>query len=321
MRVLIVTPAPRGSRRGNRVTARRWALMLRRLGHRVAIADAFTDQTCDLMVALHAEKSAGAIARYRERLPEAPLVLALTGTDLYGAIRTSEAARRSLEAADRLVVLQPLAIDELPDALRAKARVIYQSACAPTGPRAPDPDAFEVCVVGHLRAVKDPFRAAEAAGRLPDDSRVRVVSIGAALSDDMAERARAEMEHNPRYRWLGERPRRQTLLLLARSRLLALTSEMEGGANAISEAVACGVPVVSSEIAGSIGLLGADYPGYFPAGDTDALAKLLRRAELDRPFYEELSDRCARVAPLFDPARECRAWADLISELAGGAAA
>ena len=88
------------------------------------------------------------------------------------------------------------------------------------------------------------------------------------------------------YRWLGELSREKALRLLSRCRLLALTSEQEGGANVVSEALAASVPVLSSRIAGSVGLLGEDYPGYFPVGDTEALARLLGRAETDADFYQ-----------------------------------
>jgi glycosyltransferase involved in cell wall biosynthesis len=98
----------------------------------------------------------------------------------------------------------------------------------------------------------------------------------------------------------------------------ALTSVSEGGANAISEAVVAGVPVVSSHIDGSIGLLGEDYPGYFPVGDTQALADLLGRAEMDAAFYHTLRDWCVRLRPLFDPTHERQSWHDLLSELFPG---
>jgi glycosyltransferase involved in cell wall biosynthesis len=131
----------------------------------------------------------------------------------------------------------------------------------------------------------------------------------------MAEQARAEMAVNPRYLWQGERPRGQALRTLARCRLLVLTSQLEGGANVISEALAVGVPVVSSNISGSIGLLGRDYPGYFPYGDTAALAALLSRAETDEVFYRDLRRRCERLQPLVDPEKELRSWESLLCEL------
>jgi glycosyltransferase involved in cell wall biosynthesis len=96
---------------------------------------------------------------------------------------------------------------------------------------------------------------------------------------------------------------------------LVLTSQLEGGANVISEALALGVPVVSSRIAGSLGLLGADYAGYFPVGDTQALADLLLRAETDAGFYDTLSAQCAQRRPLFEPARERQSWQELLREL------
>jgi len=179
----------------------------------------------------------------------------------------------------------------------------------------PKRDVFEVCVLGHLRPVKDPFRTAKAARLLPETSRVRVLQIGAALSEEMTGHAKIEEKRNPRYKWLGERPRWQAFRCLRRSRLLVLTSKLEGGANVISEALAASVPVVSSLIPGSIGILGEDYPGYFPVGDAPALAALLHRAEMDREFYAELKARCRRLAPLVAPARELRSWKALIAEL------
>lgn len=316
MRICLVTPVPARSLKGNGVTARRWARILRQLGHRVAMQEEYRGEHCDLLIALHARRSFPSIDRLRHRHPDLPLVLALTGTDLYGDIHTDPQAQRSLELASRFVLLQPMGSAELPERLRHKARIIYQSAVKPPGVFPPRRGLFEVCVLGHLRPVKDPFRTALATRLLPAESHVRVTHIGAALSDDMADRACAEMVDNPRYTWVGERPRWRALRLLARSRLLALTSQMEGGANAISEAIAVGVPIVSSHISGSIGLLGADHPGYFPVGDTAALASIMHRAETDKAYYQELKARSERLLPLVDPAREQQGWASLLNELA-----
>jgi putative glycosyltransferase (TIGR04348 family) len=315
MKILLVTPAPPGSRKGNRVTAERWAGLLAALGHDVAVEEEHRGQPCDVLVALHARRSHPSIVRYRQQHPTAPLVVALTGTDLYGDIHTDPNAQQSLELATRLVVLQPLGVEELPQQLRGKARVIYQSVQPPRWTEGPRPNVFEVCVLGHLRPVKDPFRTALAARLLLSSSRVQVLHLGGALSEDMAELARAEMTANPRYRWLGELPQEEALRVLARCRLLVLTSKSEGGANVISEAIAVGVPVLSSRIAGSVGLLGEDYPGYFPYGDTPALAALLERVETEPAFYDVLKRHCAALRPLFEPAYERRTWQTLLDEL------
>lgn len=322
MRIAITSPAPPGTRLGNRVTAQRWARLLRELGHRVRIVGQWDGEPADVLVALHALKSAPSVERWRDARGQAPLVVALTGTDVYGDIHTSRRARAALDAATRIVALQPLALDELPPAARARARVIVQSAVRPPG--APGPSArsrwFDVLVLGHLRAVKDPLRAAHAARSLPASSRLRVVHLGAALDEGEARRARAEMARNPRYVWLGDAPRWRALRRLAASRALVLSSRSEGGANAVCEAIACGVPVITSAIPGALGLLGVDWPATFPVGDTARLAALLMRAEQDPAWLAGLSRRCKRLASNVLPSRERARWRQLLTGLRVGSA-
>jgi putative glycosyltransferase (TIGR04348 family) len=291
------------------------------LRNRVTIATSYSGASCDLLIAMHARRSADAAWLFRARHPDRPLIVALTGTDVYRDIRCSPRAQRSLDLATRLVTLQPLAVRALPRRVRAKARTIYQSAPRRSRPKAPArrPHAgattFDVCVIGHLRPVKDPLRTAVAARRLPSASRIRVLHMGAALSAAMTRAARAEMRRNPRYQWLGARPRGSVRALLRRARLMVLSSRLEGGANVLSEALAAGVPVLASRIAGNCGVLGSRYPGLFPVGDTAALTQLLWRAEGERAFYNQLVRACARRAHFFDPQRERRAWQALLREV------
>lgn len=317
----MICPAPAQSLSGNRATANRWARILRGLKHRVTIAQTYAGEPCDVLIALHARKSAGAVLRFRRDHPGKPIIVALTGTDLYRDIYRSAKAQRTLELATRLVGLQPLAAEELNPHLRRKLRIIYQSASTidnssrDKAARLARGQTFDVCVAGHLRNVKDPLRAAYAARRLPGTSRIRILHAGAALDPGFASKARAEQGRNPRYRWLGEISRGAARRLIARSRLMVLSSRMEGGANVISEALVAGVPVIASRIPGSVGLLGARYAGYFPAGDTRALAELLRRAESDPKFYGNLRAWCTKRARLFEPHREVIAWKALLAEL------
>jgi putative glycosyltransferase (TIGR04348 family) len=293
---------------------------LRQLGHRVRLRDTYGGEEIDVLVALHARRSRPSIERFAAAHPGRPIVLAMTGTDLYDDLPRSDELMGSLARATRIVVLQPLGVEALPADVRARACAILQSASAAPPPpvRAgrPEPvDAFEVCVLAHLRDVKDPLLAARAARLLPGDSRVRVLHAGAALTAEQDDAARAEERDNPRYVWLGDLRRQDCLVLLRRCRLLLVTSRLEGGANVASEALAAAVPVLSTRIAGSIGLFGPDYPGYFPVGDAAALAELIHRCENEPTFFAELVARCARLAPLVDPARERQAWAQLLSGL------
>jgi glycosyltransferase involved in cell wall biosynthesis len=222
-----------------------------------------------------------------------------------------------VDRATRIVVLQADALRYLPAAARQKATVIYQSCHVPKSFRAtPRRDVFEVIVIGHLRDVKDPLRTAAAARQLPATSRIVVTHLGAPLDQSLARQAWAEMKVNPRYRWLGEVPREEALMILGRGRLLVVSSCVEGAPNVASEAIALGVPVLSTKISGMIGLFGRDYPGYFAVGDTDGLSRLLAKAEADAAFFRRLSLAGQRVKKLVAPVREANAWRRLLSDLA-----
>jgi glycosyltransferase involved in cell wall biosynthesis len=355
-RIGIVTPAPPGSRRGNRITAERWARLLTRLGHDVEVIEHYSNQPFDILVVLHAARGADAIRRFRQLFPRRPLIIAVTGTDIYGeqfdpgivaesltaadrivvlqartAADLADAVRskvrviygeqfdpgivaESLTAADRIVVLQARTAADLADAVRSKVRVIFQSALPPTRREAPRDNIFEVAVVGHLRPVKDPFRAAEASRLLAGESLIHIVHLGEAMSEEMAEHARHEAAKNPRYKWLGDLSHDDALATMSRCRLVVLTSRSEGGPAVIPEAIVMGVPLIATRVAGCIGMLGDDYPGLFPVGDTTALASLLWRAERDGGFYQELVAACDRLRPLFRPDAETAAWRSLLAE-------
>ena len=321
MKISIITPAPPNSRSGNRVTAIRWARILRRLGHSVNVKQAYDGEHLDLLIALHALRSHASITRVHRDHPDIPIVVALTGTDLYRDLQRSKRAQRSLELATRIVALQPKALEALRPRWREKTRVIYQSVEAGTreaGKSQARPSSsaayqtFDVCVIGHLRSVKDPFRAAMASRMLPVSSCIRVIQVGAAMTTQQERRAVAEMKTNPRYRWLGEQTSARTRRIVSRSRLSVLSSRLEGGANALGEAIVAGIPVLASRIAGSVGILGDDYPGYFETGSTAELARLMTRVETDPAFLGELKSACDKLVKLFDPVREEASWLQLL---------
>ena len=318
LRILIVKPSRAGRRSGNLVTVNRWVRMLRALGHRVSVADQFVEQACDVLVALHARHSATSALRFVQQRPEARLIAALSGTDLYRDLERSTRARQALDAADRIVLLQPHGRTLLPRRLHRRCRVIYQSVVSPVSRCSKMSRWWQVAVVGHLRSVKDPLRAARAARLLPTTSRIRVVHLGAALSTSMEKAARKENRINPRYRWLGSRSAGQVARALGRSQLMVLSSKMEGGANVVGEAIVAGTPILSTRISGSIGLLGSDYPGFFDVGDTAGLAQMMSWAETDAAFYQGLRDACEACRPLFDPVREQETWRSLLGELVSG---
>jgi putative glycosyltransferase (TIGR04348 family) len=296
MKIALVTPARPGTRSGNRHTALRWAAFLRKAGHRVTVSTEWRGEAADAMLALHARRSHSSIRNFG-----GSRIVALTGTDVYRDIHQSAEARESLELADRLIVLQPKAAEELPPRLRRKVRVVVQSSSTRLRHR-PVGKAFRVCVIGHLREEKDPLRTLLALKFVPLDIPLEVVHLGAALDPVLAPRA-----EDPRYRWLGSVPHARALKWLASSHAMVISSRMEGGANVVSEAIRIGVPVLASRISGNVGLLGARYPGYFPVENERALGRLIVRAATDRVFYRNLKTAIRKLRPRVSPLSEARA--------------
>ena len=314
MKIAIVSPASSGPRSGNRHTAARWAKFLREAGHRVAVATGWDSGGEDVLIALHARKSYESIERFHAARPGAPLIVVLTGTDLYRDIRSDRNARRALDLASQLVVLQERGLQELSRRHRAKTRVIYQSADVRSR-HAPPAHRFRVAVIGHLRNEKDPFRATQALARLPQDREFEIIHLGAALTPEMRRSAQSWMKREPRYRWLGSKPHGETMRWLARSHVLVVSSVMEGGANVICEAARIGVPVLASRVRGNIGMLGSGYAGYFRLHDHEALAGLLERAARDSKYYRRLKDTVRARRRLFAPAAEGSGVRSLVRQL------
>lgn len=315
MKIALITPAAAGSRSGNRQTATRWATFLRAAGERVTLLNAWSGQPADLLLALHARRSHASIRAFRVAHPDRPLLLALTGTDVYRDIHEDALAQASLTMADRFIVLQPGAIEELPRRLRPLASVVYQS-CGSLRQWSPVRQGFRFSVIGHLRDEKDPLRAGRALAHVPVAAGVRIVQLGASLDATLGAEARALQARDPRYRWLESVPHARALAWLASSHAMVISSRMEGGANVVSEAIRIGVPVLASHISGNIGLLGRDYPGYFRTGDERALAGLMVRAATDRRFLASLRRRILALQTRVEPKNEARMLRDAVTATA-----
>jgi putative glycosyltransferase (TIGR04348 family) len=310
----IVTPALAEANNGNWQTARRWARMLAG-DYRVRLAAQWTGEAGDdLLLALHARRSAASIARWAQDQPEAPLVVALTGTDLYQDIQSDAAAQRSLQLAHRLLVLQELAPRSVPEPLRHKVVVCFQS----TTSRQAVPKAarhLRALMVGHLRTVKDPVTYFEAVRRLALRTDLRFDHVGGGLDPVLARQARALATERPHYRWLGDQPHAATRRRIQHAHVLVHPSRLEGGAHVVMEAVCSATPVLASRVDGNVGMLGPGYDGYFEPGDAQGLARQIARLRDDPAMLGHLQAQCATRANLFLPASEQACLRQLLASM------
>jgi putative glycosyltransferase (TIGR04348 family) len=314
LRIEIVTPAPPGTLHGNRITALRWHRFLSDLNYQSIVTEKWSKKLCDVLIALHGLRSHDSIQGFKKAYPNHPVVLIMTGTDIYRDLKNSTKVIKSMEMADAIVVLQPDAIQSLPKKFHQKVQVIYQSVKGITR-KSLAKRHFLASIIGHLRSEKDPFCAAQCLPLLPSSSKVQLVQLGKAMSPEFKKQALSIEKNVMRYRWLGQLSHSKTLQWLSRSHVMIISSIMEGGAHVVSEAIAIGIPVIASDIPGNRGLLGGAYPAYYPVGDKVALSKLLNKAEANPVFYKKLCKAIAGRKKITKPELEQRSIQKLIKSL------
>jgi putative glycosyltransferase (TIGR04348 family) len=314
--IVIVSPALSDANNGNWQTAKRWAGLLGK-HYRTRIVKAWPDSLSasdDTLIALHARRSAPSVAAWHAQHGSAGLVVALTGTDLYRDIHTDTHAQASLDAASALIVLQHLGLNELQAQHRAKAHVVLQSTTSrKTLPKTKAH--LRAVMVGHLRDEKSPQTLFAAALLLRAREDIMIEHIGAGLDEALMQDAINTEAACACFHWAGALKHSQTRAKIQRAHVLVHTSKMEGGAHVVMEAVCSGTPVIASDIAGNVGMLGEDYAGYFPVGDAQALAAMLERCKDEPQFIDTLKSQCALRAPLFAPQAEASALLQVIQSL------
>ncbi|MEN9930623.1 MAG: hypothetical protein RL604_870 [Pseudomonadota bacterium] len=292
----------------------RWQGFLKKLGHQVEISNHWSGENTDVLIALHAYRSHASIAQFRKIYPHRPIILIMTGTDLYRDMPSHPEVLKSMEMVDAIVILQSAALMMIPKHLQIKTHVIYQSTKS-VKRKVLLKKSFLISVIGHLRPEKDPFCTPESLKYLRPESKIQVLHLGKAMSPEMKSLAKAYNKELKNYQWLDELSHSETLQQLSRSHLMVISSLMEGGAHVVTEAIAIGVPVIASDIPGNRGLLGDDYPGYYPVGDAKALALMLQKAEFEPSFYKSLEAHIKKRVRYAQPSAEKRSIKSLTESL------
>lgn len=226
--------------------------------------------------------------------------------------------------ADHLVALsQGVAGDlsQLVSGAEARTTVVYNAGVdeqiaklsqVPSGLKPPQAPLIVAC--GRLNLQKDypTMLRAVAQSSLSPAPHLWVLGEGSLASELQTEAESLGL--GERVRWLGfqENP----YAFMAAADVFALSSQWEGFANVVVEAMACGTPVVATDCPHGPGeiLEGGRYGHLVPVGDPTALARALDEA-LTEGKSEALSDACRRRAARFDAVSSARGYQQVFEQL------
>ena len=153
--------------------------------------------------------------------------------------------------------------------------------------------------VSNFRPVKRSADAVRAFYLLRRRTRAKLWMVGSGPEADPARELAQKLGVAGDVEWLGED--RAIHEILPRADALISTSEFEGFGLAALEAMACGVPVVSTEAGGIAELVEEGVTGHrVPMGDVAALAERLRQV-FDAPAMRDAARQ--RAVDRFDTAK------------------
>jgi glycosyltransferase involved in cell wall biosynthesis len=180
------------------------------------------------------------------------------------------------------------------------------------------PSCEVVVYVGNLRPEKDPECLAAAFDRILSERRdASVLLIGRAPAGAERTSGVKAIEAMPRVRFLGEVPDPRPFLCVADA--LVLSSRSEGCPTVVVEALACGVPVASTDV-GDLREIVGEAGVIVPVGDGVALGASVVRLLQDRASFTAVGERTRqRIIRLCDRREITRAFVREYLSLCGTA--
>ena len=180
------------------------------------------------------------------------------------------------------------------------------------------PAEFCIGCVGNLSPAKDyptALRGVEAFNRFCDDWRLLVIGEGPERSH-LQELIQANPRLRGRVRFLGMSQRVPEMLTAMDVYLLS--SVIEGMSNSLLEAMACGLPVIATDVGGNPEVVVDGESGLlFPAGDFTRLAEHLQLLYTQVNFRTRMSQRAReRVQEAFSIKSMVRHYEDVYENLA-----
>jgi glycosyltransferase involved in cell wall biosynthesis len=155
-----------------------------------------------------------------------------------------------------------------------------------------------VLFAGRLDANKDPVLAIETLGRfVAAASDLRLLVAGEGPEEDLARQAAVDLGVEGQLRFLGDLQREDLAALMRAVDALLLTSHAEGSPRVVTEALASGVPVVSTMVGDLSGKVANGVNGWLvEEREADALAQGLSWA-ISQPREGIAAAAAAAVAP------------------------
>ena len=314
MKFLILFPDNKKAVTGNLCSALQYQIILEDLGHTVELTNRYFKQDAEVLIAINADKNNSDIRKFNSDNPQSKIILILSGTDIYP--EPSAKAIDSMEVGNVLVVLQSHAKDQVPPLYRNKSTIIYQSIekLSVDSERSKSDSEFKVVLISNIRSVKDPLIASRACRLISPASKLKITHVGYCLDEELGSELTRENKSNIRYEWVGGLSKLEAMTILSESDVLLITSQHEGAGRVVGEAIQLGVPIISTNNLGVVGILGDDYEGYYPVGDAKALSDILAKAEQDKSFLIRLNVHCQNRSSLFDIEEEKKNWEQLIND-------
>lgn len=138
----------------------------------------------------------------------------------------------------------------------------------------------QVVFVGHVQKEKGVYEIIEAANECPDMCFVLVGPVKGEL---------AQVDIPENVQLLGNQDRDRVLSVLRQSDVFLFPSYTEGFANALTEAMAMGLPVVTTDVGANKEMIENDGGIIVPVGNSAAIVEALRELNEDKKLREKMA--------------------------------
>jgi glycosyltransferase involved in cell wall biosynthesis len=311
-RIALVSPFTLPFPCGNSILAERLQAGLHKQGCEVALFNCRDDAAGraalfapHLLHSVNAERPHQWIKEFFFQSKKVPWVITLTGTDYNtwcGVTAPPAPALESLGQADALVVFHEDALQTVRKCLPAVAGKIHIIAQGVTPAvivsdvqrvrqrYGISPETVLFLMVAGIRPVKNIAAALEAFSELEKRVETAVLLLaGPVIDKSEAERILKNGSRLQRFQYLGEMSPAQVRELMAAADVFLNTSLHEGMSGSVLEAMAAGLPVVASAVAGNCALVRDNENGLLFSGDDPReLISAAVRLSMDRPLRSKL---------------------------------